>query len=859
MRGRGGALGTRGSRGEERNLLHSSLLDKSGKRKALQKRVVWADEVGGKLIQVLRGLDDTEESKAASSKIGQREHKIPINGYQDWRMPRLAPEEHHEAEATLAASSKGELREQKNPINGYQQKIDPIRRCYCGGSILTLRNFALRHFRSSRLPSTRASAPSGAPFSSRLEKRCFRCLARDHVVAVCRDPLRCRRCRRTGHRAKFCNSKLATPAAAMNRAHQHRGRAPLSKVYVPFTEEYLRRVELRRNALLADVIPPANLGPDPIITIKSALARRFGGYNDDFAVARCRERDFAIFLPEWVPAGVLTRREVLTFDGFWLRCYPWGQYRDARPHHVQYKAWIRLINLPFEIWTVARVAALVSGFGRFIKADGPTKAMTDLRAFRCQIALDSIYSIPQTLSVIIGEELFPVMVHLERWERSDAGGANAPPGRHVWTRMSLGRRRMTGTQLVKLKEVSASATESLVAGGVEAAGSPRSHPAPTAGGEAQSGAVRGRGPPTGRCGVPLDARDALGSRKAVRVALGSRMAETGSPPASCIRKPLDQGKRSFSTSLVTSSYESSIHPQAGRSPRRGSRIYCEARVPEERTNQCRSLPSSFLQKLTFSGPPTPPTEAQLVWTSVRSALIVGLTFGHSTELAVGLTFRPTTDLRDGIFSSSPHQPLLRILWEVPYCGPAFFFSFLEARQLLHAAGGRELVAWPTDTGDERPAWPHSSSGLPFLEAPPSADDSPSEDGEALPDPCAERQPTSLSLPDSADIDDGGSASRHAQLRASDLGCLSSLVGFSSLDDSPPMLDSTPVDSEATITLSSGSQATAFHLPDLTGIGDGGSESTRPKVRTARAAVNRVSSTPITKTRSQAEGQDLRTT
>nr|CAD1835997.1 unnamed protein product [Ananas comosus var. bracteatus] len=170
----------------------------------------------------------------------------------------------------------------------------------------------------------------------------------------------------------------------MNRAANLRGRAPVSKVYVLYTEEYLRRVELRRNGL-ADVIQPANLGADPISTIKTALTSRFGGYTADFAVAH------------------------------------------ARPYRVQYKAWIRLINLPFEIWSVARVAALVSGFGRFIKADDVTKAMTDFRTFRCQIALDLINSIPQNLLVIVGEERFPVMVHLERWERIEKGGDGAPP------------------------------------------------------------------------------------------------------------------------------------------------------------------------------------------------------------------------------------------------------------------------------------------------------------------------------------------------------------------------------------------------------------------------------------------------
>lgn len=73
----------------------------------------------------------------------------------------------------------------------------------------------------------------------------------------------------------------------MDRALRHRGRTP--RVYVPYTEKYLRRRELRRNAVLADVIPPANLRTDPANTIAAAMARRFGGYTKDFAVARYRD------------------------------------------------------------------------------------------------------------------------------------------------------------------------------------------------------------------------------------------------------------------------------------------------------------------------------------------------------------------------------------------------------------------------------------------------------------------------------------------------------------------------------------------------------------------------------------------
>lgn len=121
-------------------------------------------------------------------------------------------------------------------------------------------------------------------------RRCFRCLASDHLIADCRDPVRCRRCLRLGHRVHQCKAKRGLWANAemfrLNQRQGRPGRVSATKVFVPYTEEYLRRQEMRRNAVLADVIQLANLGPDPVSTIKNAMVRRFGGYNDDFAVAR---------------------------------------------------------------------------------------------------------------------------------------------------------------------------------------------------------------------------------------------------------------------------------------------------------------------------------------------------------------------------------------------------------------------------------------------------------------------------------------------------------------------------------------------------------------------------------------------
>lgn len=65
-----------------------------------------------------------------------------------------------------------------------------------------------------------ASVPLKTPSGTRLRRarslpalhqQCFRCLATDHLVDDCRDPVRCRQCLRYGHRRASCS--MASPAS----------------------------------------------------------------------------------------------------------------------------------------------------------------------------------------------------------------------------------------------------------------------------------------------------------------------------------------------------------------------------------------------------------------------------------------------------------------------------------------------------------------------------------------------------------------------------------------------------------------------------------------------------------------------
>lgn len=76
-----------GRRREEGCGLLSSVLQKesdvSGKKKKPLKRVVvWADEVGGELLNVFRSLEDAKTTLAASGKATLRDQTKPFNVYQ---------------------------------------------------------------------------------------------------------------------------------------------------------------------------------------------------------------------------------------------------------------------------------------------------------------------------------------------------------------------------------------------------------------------------------------------------------------------------------------------------------------------------------------------------------------------------------------------------------------------------------------------------------------------------------------------------------------------------------------------------------------------------------------------------------
>ncbi len=185
------------------------------------------------------------------------------------------------------------------------------------------------------------------------------------------------------------------------------------KSFIPLSEDFYKRQQQYRSAVMADIIGHATLGHFPQDTIASDLALRYGGLPTDFLVAAYHNRDYVIMLPQWVRPADLIGNGLVHLGHCRLRCFDWDPLRNARPSQLSYKARIKLFNLPFEAWSVNRVAAVVSGFGRFLRADESSINMAELSGFKCIVAVNDLTDIPEQLDITLGDVTVAVRVILE--------------------------------------------------------------------------------------------------------------------------------------------------------------------------------------------------------------------------------------------------------------------------------------------------------------------------------------------------------------------------------------------------------------------------------------------------------------
>lgn len=226
----------------------------------------------------------------------------------------------------------------------------------------------------SRSPPTCAPATRPA-LTELLRGKCLRCLTGDHLVADCRDPVRCLRCKRYGHKARAC--RASNPP---RRAH---GQAPPPPLQRPPSLDQASYPELPRRAMAqsgdpalrpeeTSAVAASNSAMDEELErlstcavvaslfsdkddvapehIKKAVCSRLGVRPADVKVTRHRPEDFLLdfTFPRHREATLALKR--LSMSNLDVRIKPWrvlpyGDNCELR-HHVR----LCLEGIPAHAW-----------------------------------------------------------------------------------------------------------------------------------------------------------------------------------------------------------------------------------------------------------------------------------------------------------------------------------------------------------------------------------------------------------------------------------------------------------------------------------------------------------------------------
>ncbi|KAM0868102.1 hypothetical protein ACQ4PT_041533 [Festuca glaucescens] len=258
-----------------------------------------------------------------------------------------------------------------------------------------------RRRRSPPVPSSAASRPrpNGSPANGvmrpprfplhkkRVRGECFKCLSPGHHISDCRDPVRCRSCRRNGHIAKECRagpspcrsakerlqhhpsttaSSLPPPTLMASRpgeAHRRLARSTAVIVCMPETESAAQLLHSKAIVLTASV-RRNDLSNE---LVARAVARDCNIPSERFQVSRFRPGCFLVrFDMSWhrdqaLDAGVVSCR------GIALTMAPWQQASNRTVYRVwRYYCRVAVEGVALNFWSKEVMQTV---FGSSVKVD----------------------------------------------------------------------------------------------------------------------------------------------------------------------------------------------------------------------------------------------------------------------------------------------------------------------------------------------------------------------------------------------------------------------------------------------------------------------------------------------------------
>ncbi|GJM98143.1 hypothetical protein PR202_ga15124 [Eleusine coracana subsp. coracana] len=234
--------------------------------------------------------------------------------------------------------------------------------------------------------------------------RCYRCLAKNHQVSQCRDPVRCWDCRRNGHTARHCPTPLllhhnaetttANPPSIHDRltfpplAHPQR-QAVHSRLAWPSTpgaETGARQPEQRLDAQSVDPMAYVPGFPEQrSVLVKHAMAQQLRVPSHTISVTRHQPEDFLVKfdLAPHRDRAVLVRYFNIAGTAFELR--PWQLDNHTAPHTYWYHTKISIEGLPMHAWTGSALRQLFINFAVYDRMSSSSYLCDNSRICSCWV------------------------------------------------------------------------------------------------------------------------------------------------------------------------------------------------------------------------------------------------------------------------------------------------------------------------------------------------------------------------------------------------------------------------------------------------------------------------------------------
>lgn len=314
--------------------------------------------------------------------------------------------------------------------------------------VISKRNKKLRDKTSQQAP-RRFSAQVHPEIKKAIrERRCFRCLPTRHQRAQCREPPKCFKCYKFGHYSSSCKPAIKSPVLNSEPSNQKQERTTFQtyadsvkgKPQMELIEEFWHERPEEEDVYISSthILRPTNeylhssayvsivrgqSHPNLPWAIKQTLVRTHGGRLEHYQVFKINDTEyFLVCVNEQTLMAVIQQAPYeITAGGVRIELTRWTRTSGMSFTPNAYEAWVKLINLPYQLWNDEDIRKVLARVGKMRYAMPYGIHSGQFEHITLQMDTKHPSNIPRFLRVRIGDFSRRVRVQLLGWREGHEG------------------------------------------------------------------------------------------------------------------------------------------------------------------------------------------------------------------------------------------------------------------------------------------------------------------------------------------------------------------------------------------------------------------------------------------------------